>query len=49
MAGNARKVPPLGPSTVSIHDDGNMLRESVRIQGTEQPFFFQVRGFERFR
>jgi hypothetical protein len=46
MAGDARQVTPLRPPAVSIHDDGNMLREPVRIQIKEQPLFIKVRGFE---
>jgi hypothetical protein len=42
-------VTPLRPAAVSIHDDGNMLREPVRIQIKEQALFSEVRGFERFR
>jgi hypothetical protein len=46
MTRHARKVTPLRPSAVSIHDDGNMLREPVSIQVKEQPLFIKVRGFE---
>ncbi len=49
MSGDARQVTALRPAAVSIHDDGNMLREPVRIQIEEQTLFFKVRGFERFR
>ena len=49
VTGHARQMAPLRPAAVSIHDDGNMLREPVRIQFKEQPLFCKVRGFERFR
>jgi hypothetical protein len=49
MTGDARQVAPLRPAAVSIHDDGYMLREPVRIQFKEQPLFREVRRFERFR
>jgi hypothetical protein len=39
-------MPALSPASVTIHDDGNMLREAVGVQSTEEPLFFQVRGFE---
>jgi hypothetical protein len=45
----AGQVAALRPAAISVHDDGNMLREAVRIQIEEQALFFQVRGFERFR
>jgi hypothetical protein len=49
MARDARQMTPLRPAAVSIHDDGNMLREAVRIQVQEQTLFRKVRSFERFR
>ena len=49
MPGDARQMAPLRPAAVAIHDDGDVLREPVRIKFTEQPLFFEVRGFERFR
>jgi hypothetical protein len=39
---------PLRPAAVSIHDHGDVLRETVGVQIKEQPLFLEVRGFERF-
>src|SRR5665213_399023 len=49
MAGDTRKMAALRPAAISIHDYGNMLRESVRVQFKEQPLFLEVRRLERFR
>jgi hypothetical protein len=39
MAGNARQTPPLGPSPIPIHDNGNMLGQAVEID-LDQEFCF---------
>jgi hypothetical protein len=46
MSGHARQVATLRPAAISIHNDCNVLRQAVRIQVKEQPFFFTTRGLE---
>ena len=45
MARDARKMAPLRPAAVAIHDDGEMLRKRAGIQFFEKLRFLAVAGF----
>ena len=47
MSRDARQMAPPRPATVSVHDDGNMLRKAFRVKLAEQAFFFPAGRFER--
>jgi len=49
MSGHSRQMALLGPAAVAIHDYGDVLREPVAVKFADQPFFFSIPGFERFR
>jgi hypothetical protein len=49
MSGDARKMPPLRPSAVAVHDDGDVARQPIRVENSEQAFFLAANWFERIR
>ena len=46
--GDARQMTPLRPAAIAIHNDGDVLRETVGVQISGAAAFLEVRGFERF-
>jgi hypothetical protein len=46
---HARKVTPARPAPIAVHDDGDVLREAIRIKLTEQPLLIATGWFERVR
>ena len=49
MAGDARQMTPLRPAAVAIHDDGDVARQTARIELREQARLFAGRRFGEFR
>ena len=49
MAGHARQVAALRPAAVSIHNDCDVLRQAVRVQVQEEPFFSRLAGWSNSR
>ncbi len=46
MTGNARQMPPLGPTAIAIHDDGDVARQAPRVELFEQAHLVSLRGLE---